>query len=596
MTRALLAARSSSVLLSFAPGGGGTFTRASEGSYYTSPSTLAWAASNVLRGPDLRNASALPMWLFEFAMTNIVVASENLAAASWSDINGATRTATGLIAPDGDADAFTVNFTADALSRSVAAQTAAVSQYTASVWARTVSGTKQFRLHANNATDGIRTSANFTATTTWQRFSFTFTNTGIASHVVGVQNGIAATAGDLVTTAMQCELGGAPTSYIRTTVGAVTRAIDSLTYTGMPATMRGGRWTFDVAPIYANAELNLTQTAFGGPGGSDQTLVQINGFYQVVAATFPFSNMAPTWTRDLVMRAVVDNAAAQLTVSGAATGNGTGPQGIPVSRVAGSLRVGALPAGGNPGAYRISEPRGIVPAPVAPRISGFNATPTGYRSAVATIIPGVNTGFGVAMMIRVDSVPTVASYLAACNPAGTLRGWGIYTPGAGSISSFFYNGAGTAVLGDVSSIVAGDVGRTMCVVFVFTGAANTIITYRRRAAVSAGLACTGYTPATAADRISMGQRSDQTLPAAWASVVGLCAFTGVPTLANIQAWDTASRLARAMTSMGGAGVAVTDLWRAGDWTPSTDWTANVGGKVLVREGSPTLTTDTLIWE
>ena len=593
MTRALLAAGSPAgqVLLKFV-GGGGTFTRASEGSYYTGPDTLAWATSNVLRGPDLRNASAYPMWLIEAAATNIVVASENLAAASWSDINGATRTATAIVAPDGDADAFTVTFTADALSRSVAAQTAVVSQYTVSAWARTVSGTKQFRLHANNTTDGIRTSADFTATTTWQRFSFTFTNTGIASHVVGVQNGSAATAGDLVTTAVQCELGGAPTSYIRTTVGAVTRAQDSLTYTDMPATMRGGKWTWDHAPIYANGDSFATQTAWGGTGNPDSLLVQVNGFYQYVAPNYNFSNMSPNWSRDQVMRAVVDNANALLTVSGANSGNGTGPQGFPVSRAAGAVRVGALLGSGTPASARYSEPRGLVAAPTAPRIGGFNATPTGYRSAVATIIPGVDTGFGIAMMIRVNSVPSGSQVIAGSREA--LRGWTVYSSGANLLSNFS-NTALAYVDGNSTSIVAADVGRTILFVALYNGA-NLIVTYRARAAVGVGIACTGYTPADAASRISVGLHYNATLPATSWDVIGLCAFTGVPTLANIQAWDTASKLARRMTSMGGTGVAVTDLWRAEDWSPGNDWTANVGGKVLVREGSPTRTKDTLIWE
>lgn len=105
------------------------------------------------------------------------------------------------------------------------------------------------------------------------------------------------------------------------------------------------------------------------------------------------------------------------------------------------------------------------------------------------------------------------------------------------------------------------------------------------------------TQASGTDRIGVGIRAGfGDFPLDFGDVIGVCAFTGVPALADIQAWDTASKLARRMTSMGGAGVAVTDLWRAGDWTPGNDWTANAGGKVLVREGSPTLTKDTLVWD
>jgi len=595
MTRALLAAGSPAgqVLLKFV-GGGGTFTRASEGSYYTGPDTLAWATSNVLRGPDLRNATSYPMWLFEGAKTNGITSSENLSVGSWSNVLGATRTAAGLTAPDGEADAFTATFPANALSMILASQTGTLGQNTVSVWLRTTVGTYQFRLHARNATDGQRTSADFTATTTWQRFSFTFTNTGIANHFVGVQCGTSAVAGTVAVWGVQLELTAFPTSYIRTTVGAVTRSADALTYAAGPRAFFSGKWEADIAYEASSAEGSASPIT---PFSASASLTDMI-YAPVAPGTYYNGNLgyvksAGTWSRDQVIRYTFDQAGALMTQIGCTTGDGTGPVGIPISWAGPQANVGARGSGATPFFGRVAEPRLIELAPTAPRIGGFNATPTGYRSAVATIIPGVNTGFWIAAMVRVNSLPSASGVVASCYAVG--RGWILQSFTSTTFRAYFHNGAGTLVSSTPFTVVAADVGRTMLVVYTYDGA-NNIQGYRRRVSLGAA-ACVGYTPATAAERASIGVVSpDSSAPLLWADVIGFSSGTGVPALADVQAWDTASKLARAMTPMGGAGVAVTDLWRAEDWSPGNDWTANVGGKVLVREGSPTRTTDTLIWE
>ncbi len=83
---------------------------------------------------------------------------------------------------------------------------------------------QSFKLFGDYAT-GSGTSGTLTATSEWQRFTFTFTPTATGSRNAGILN-VANTAADLLVYAMQIETGSYPTSYIPCMGVSATRAKD----------------------------------------------------------------------------------------------------------------------------------------------------------------------------------------------------------------------------------------------------------------------------------------------------------------------------------------------------------------------------------
>ena len=114
------------------------------------------------------------------AVTNLLLRSEEFDQA-WTAQNGYSVTANQAIAPDG-------TLTADAVSRTNASsqflyQIVPVSgTLTFSCWVKTASGTATFQLSSYNSTDGSKNSGDLTATTTWERFYFTITQSGATTN------------------------------------------------------------------------------------------------------------------------------------------------------------------------------------------------------------------------------------------------------------------------------------------------------------------------------------------------------------------------------------------------------------------------------
>jgi hypothetical protein len=98
------------------------------------------------------------------------------------------------------------------------------------------SGTATFRLKCTHGGVLDYISSDFTATTTWQRFTFsaTFGATIGTSLVYGLQNGSNGTAKSVIFYGFQLEANAAyATSYIPTTTAAVTRLVDAASKTGV---------------------------------------------------------------------------------------------------------------------------------------------------------------------------------------------------------------------------------------------------------------------------------------------------------------------------------------------------------------------------
>jgi hypothetical protein len=158
-----------------------------------------------------------PNGLIEKVRTNLILQSETFSNnTAWPKLNSATITANTSVAPDGTTTADTLTLTTNA-SSSIYQSITTVSELTFSVYAKVASGTKNFRLRFDRPS--AIESADFTATTTWQRFTFTATTTG--SGVVYILNDSTGTAGDLIIWGAQLETGDIATDYIPTTTAAV---------------------------------------------------------------------------------------------------------------------------------------------------------------------------------------------------------------------------------------------------------------------------------------------------------------------------------------------------------------------------------------
>jgi hypothetical protein len=155
-----------------------------------------------------------------------VLFSEQLNAASWS-ASTTTVTANAEISPDGYQNADVLAMSASQ-SRVSQVLSLGAGTYSVSVYAKAISGSGTARILA--IIDGVSTDFNFTPTTSWARYSFTFT---AATSVTAVQLRAQTFIGNLSFWGCQLELGAYATSYIRTLGASVTRVVDAASKTGI---------------------------------------------------------------------------------------------------------------------------------------------------------------------------------------------------------------------------------------------------------------------------------------------------------------------------------------------------------------------------
>ena len=347
-------------------GGGGTFTRSSEASYYTAaPNTtgsfLSWASSNVIREDKRDGVSGL--YLFEPTKTNYCLWSEDFSNAAWSRVL-TTITASTRVAPDGEADATELTFangTAYQLQTILNAVLPASTFHVHSFWVRLVSGDTSGCAVFGTSRAGAATSTAFVPTSTWKRVEHVY-DTGVGAGNYAVQIRCTGTGTVLEVWGAQCEpvavsgyLYKLPTSYIRTTTVAVARSSDRLDFAAglIPTALKSGKVRVHYAPLFASgAETNglfaiySNFAAYEGiqivsPGSAPAARTTTGG-----APTLAFTSKALTWARDTILYLTDDLASGVMSVSGAATGNGDGPFGVgPVVHPGGvTLQIGGSAA------------------------------------------------------------------------------------------------------------------------------------------------------------------------------------------------------------------------------------------------------------
>lgn len=242
-----------------------TFTRATAKTCLTSDATLVTLANN-------QPAVEPKGLLIEPAATNLCLWSEaidtnNGAGAPWFHTSVAVTDAQ-AVAPDGTTTAALAAYgtgSSTIVSQGIAATNATV--YTSSIWLRMVSGTGTLYLSAT--TDGLAFAGRTTCalTTTWRRFSLTWTATSTATWYtqIGIDtddagNQVSQPAQNVYLWGSQFETGSTATSYIKTVGTTATRNQDVLSgpTAGLPSST--GRFDLTYVPSDVSARQRVLVT------------------------------------------------------------------------------------------------------------------------------------------------------------------------------------------------------------------------------------------------------------------------------------------------------------------------------------------------
>jgi hypothetical protein len=216
-------------LSSFLTATGGSFTRASIGTFYNSSGVLQTSASGVPRfdhDPVTLQAKGL---LIEEGRTNLLLQSNSFLTAPWdvTTCGGVTNSGGTTTAPDGNTVPIYDFSTTSCIFQDVAATIGNVITHT--IWIKAnKTGTLGFR---TPGAGGSLTSTSISVNTTWKQFTLTATAIAATSRFLidnRASNGYGVSGLQLSLWAGQMEVGPYASSYIPTTTVAVTRQADIL--------------------------------------------------------------------------------------------------------------------------------------------------------------------------------------------------------------------------------------------------------------------------------------------------------------------------------------------------------------------------------
>lgn len=270
--------------------------------------------------------------LIEGSRSNLALRSEEPGDAAWLSHLGASGSNGTATAPDGDTDAGTVTFPADA-DAALYQEISTGAEVTLSAWFRGA-GTVRLAVRQNDGST-IVSSPDIPLTSEWVRHSFTAITApslGEASPRIMLLNGSDGAARTVGVSGVQCEEGTFATSYIRTAGAAATRGgeVCTLAEADVPAVMRTGKWAFDFWLPYSSSDAPMSYsfvTNWGNAGGF--------GLYRTVSALRmqPFLNNAglatqqildPVFSAGAKITVEFDVPALTWSVSGLTAGNASG--------------------------------------------------------------------------------------------------------------------------------------------------------------------------------------------------------------------------------------------------------------------------------
>mgnify|MGYP003640456823 CR=1 FL=1 len=208
----------------------------------TNPSTLSIdnlsvkevITSNV---PRIDYSNGCGSLLLEPQSTNLAL--HNISFSGWN-ISASTITANYGISPDGTTNATRILRTGSA--RSVVYRNVSVTNgqtYTVSLYVKSLSGTQNVRIGADNGCVNPQGAETFAVGEEWTRIETSITSTQSSWNIFidNVESGIGCTgtygALDILAYGFQCELGSYATSLINTTSTSVTRVADAASKTGI---------------------------------------------------------------------------------------------------------------------------------------------------------------------------------------------------------------------------------------------------------------------------------------------------------------------------------------------------------------------------
>jgi len=263
----------------------GTFTRSSEAAFQDPRDNWRFQGSSEAenwKGPNIPRIFNDGAILIEGSRTNLMFRSEELDVSPWG--NGATNassSAESLQAPDLGTDADLLYFQ-DATVNPQWRQTIAAAGFSNNlsgsftVWIQTTGSevTEEVRLFSRAKDGSTLDNTPVTASNTWTVYTHTFgQHSGTIDPLAGIRNGESGGIKTFRAWGAQVEANSTfPSSYIRTTTAAATRAKDVLTFpagTYNAAVMASSGFEFDLYPSHASTDaitagyiiLRGTQTA-----------------------------------------------------------------------------------------------------------------------------------------------------------------------------------------------------------------------------------------------------------------------------------------------------------------------------------------------